>query len=246
MKPLGKNVLVTRPVHQAQSLCTLLTTAGFNPITFPTIDIVAIERNPAIDKALSTLNKYDYILFISANAVTQANIHQPQWPNTSIHYIAIGPKTAEAMNRIGVQADTISSKPFNSEQIISQLPPSLTGQRILIIKGQGGRDFLAKELKKKGMLVDTLDVYQRQLPINTSTIVATSRIDYITITSNLALEHLTMLVPDDIESLKKNSTFVVFSQRIADYAQEIGCQHVVTSDVANSAGLVNAINKTKT
>ncbi|PCI72447.1 MAG: uroporphyrinogen-III synthase [Piscirickettsiaceae bacterium] len=244
MKPSGKNVLVTRPGHQAPPLCRLLTAAGFNPIPLPTIDIVAMTENASIDNRLKSLSEFDYIVFISANAVTQANVHRPQWPSSS-HYIAIGPKTADTMSRIGIQASTISAKPFNSEQLITQLPFALTGKRILIIKGQGGRDFLADAFRNKGMLVDTLDVYQRKLPICTPAITPTLPIDYVTITSNLALKHLTILLPNDIEFLKKNSTFVVFSQRIANYAKELGCQHIVVSDAAHDAGLLNAIIKTK-
>ena len=62
-------VLITRPRSQSDSLAAALRSAGFEPIYFPVIEIRSIEDNPDLDRALKNINKYDWIVFTSINAV---------------------------------------------------------------------------------------------------------------------------------------------------------------------------------
>jgi len=237
------HVLVTRPAHQSQQLCELLVDAGFKPITFPTIDIVPLPLEHNKKHALENLSTFDYVLFISANAVHQAAAYEITWQNDNTRYIAIGPKTAEVMSGIGITPDFISSKPFSSEQLMSQLPSKLADKRILIIKGEGGRDFLANELKNKGMLVETLDVYQRCMPVNSAPDLKHTGVDFITITSKLALKNLALMLRDDFSTMSKHCVFVLFSERIEQYAKQIGCTHTIVSNNADNDSLVRAIKQ---
>ena len=62
-------VLITRPRAQAESFGEALRSAGFEPIYFPVIEIQPIEDNAELDNAIKNLEKYDWVVFTSANAV---------------------------------------------------------------------------------------------------------------------------------------------------------------------------------
>lgn len=236
------NVLVTRPAHQSSGLCALLSVNGYQPICYPTIEIQTLEDAAPARQKLSHCGDIDYLIFVSANAVTNANtLLNNAWPLTNARIVAIGPKTAESLQAIGLRPDIIATKPFDSEGLLAQLPTQLHGQRCLIIKGEGGRTALADSLRQRGMQVDFVDVYKRGLAQNNTELVEQS-IHYITITSQLALDNLFLLLPGKAAELKQQSIFVVFSQRIADHAKSLGCQHILISSEASDKALLTCIN----
>ncbi|PCI20118.1 MAG: uroporphyrinogen-III synthase [Piscirickettsiaceae bacterium] len=242
MKAPSTNVLVTRPIQQGKQLCSQLINAGFKPISYPTIEIVPIEPNHQLTKTFKRLADFQFILFISTNAVIQAQRHQPHWPNNT-RYIAIGPKTAQAMANIGLTVDYMAGKPFNSEQLLSQLPKNLKGKSVLIIKGEGGRDFLTKQLQHMAMAVEMLDVYKRCVPTDIPIIPAGIKIQFVTITSQLALENLAKMQAERFKTMQQDSVFVVLSRRIEIYAKKIGCQFTLVAQSATDTELVKAIDK---
>jgi uroporphyrinogen-III synthase len=235
------NVLVTRPAHQSTNLCQRLGGQGFQAIRFPTIEIQAIADQPFVRRKLQRSGEYDYLFFVSANAVLRADklIDQP-WSQSDVTVVAIGPQTAATLNSISLTPSIVADKPFDSERLLRQLPELLTGKRALIIKGEGGRDLLSEQLRQRGMRVDHADVYKRGLPKNSSDI-SNQPLHYITITSQLALENLFLLLQPWLNELKQQSIFVVFSQRIAERAKALGCQQVLISPEASDSGLISAI-----
>jgi uroporphyrinogen-III synthase len=236
------NVLVTRPAHQSSELCALLSAHGYQPICYPTIEIQALEETAAATQKLSHCGDIDYLIFVSANAVTSANtLLNNAWPATHAGIVAIGPKTAKSLRFIGLKPDIIATQPFDSEGLLAQLPTQLHSLRCLIIKGEGGRTALAKGLLQRGMQVDSVDVYKRGLAQNSPTLLEQS-IHYITITSQLALDNLFLLLSGKAAELKQHSIFVVFSQRIADHAKSLGCQHILISSEASDNALLTCIN----
>ncbi|ORU90071.1 MAG: hypothetical protein A6F71_03670 [Cycloclasticus sp. symbiont of Poecilosclerida sp. M] len=241
MKNKSINVLVTRPREQAKSLCEKLTAKGFTPIPYPTIEIVPAKLNEDSRLQLKALDAYHALIFISANAALQAdNAVAGQWPNFTAKVVALGSKTEQAIEDLGIKVDLVSKPPFSSEQLLSDFPESLEGQRILIIKGEGGHELLADELTRRGASVQSADVYRRVLPKPVSPIPPHS-IDYLTVTSQLSLENFFALYPGDTDEVKKQACFVVFSQRLAEHAFELGCEHVITTQQADDEGLIDAI-----
>ena len=234
------NVLVTRPAHQAEHLCSLLTAEGFQPIRYPTIEIQATAHTSIAKASLQDSQQFDYLIFVSPNAVAQADhLLNNNWSLQQTNIIAIGPKTADKLTKIDLQPSIVATTPFNSESLLKLLPSSLKHKKGLIVKGEGGRTLLSEQLQQRGMTVTSVDVYQRALPSNSNEI-DIKALHYITITSQRALDNLFLLVNQPLE-LKKHAIFIVLSQRIAHYAEGLGCQHVVASQEASDMGLVSTI-----
>lgn len=244
MKPTNKHVLVTRPAHQATALCEQLRAAGYQAISFPTIEIVPVTLSSEKLKQLNDIQGVDIVIFISANAVHHANKHKTAWQNSTC-YVAIGPATADAMESVGITPTLIASKPFNSEQLVKQLSTHFPRGKTLIIKGRDGRQFLAQALIENDFQVDSIDVYERLVPSSSSNSIVSKDIHYITITSQLALKNLQILLGKTFLALAKRCVFIVLSHRIEQFAKEMGCQHIIVSYSANNDGLVQAIKQSE-
>src|SRR5690242_21644506 len=114
-----KRVLVTRSHLQADEFADKLRSAGFEPIYFPVIEIKPIENNLALERALSKLNCYEWIVFTSVNAVEVVFNHMPSprlgQPSPAekgdggegVKFATIGPRTAEALQARGITPDFV-------------------------------------------------------------------------------------------------------------------------------------------
>ena len=241
MKQELNNVLVTRPAHQAGPLIKKLKEKGFQAIKCPTIVIEPVtDSQPALRKLLKIAN-YHLLIFTSVNAVYHADLLlKRQWPKTKAQIFAIGPKTQQALAGVGIHNSQCAMLPFNSEQLLDQIA-SIEGSRsCLIIKGLDGRKYLAESLQNTGFHVENADVYQRCLP-KQSPQALPLELPYITITSQLALDNLFLLYPEQSSSFKKSSHFITLSERIAKHATAIGCDKVSFAKQATDDGLVSIL-----
>ncbi len=162
-RPLaGCCIVTTRPEAQAAGLPGRLEALGAEAINFPVIAIEPIEPAPLLDLALADA---DLVFFVSANAVAQAASLLPReaWP-AGIRVATVGPASARALAEHGWCDVIVPQGGFDSEAVLA-LPefsaPQLSGQRVLILKGEGGRELLASSLIERGASVRQLPVYRR-------------------------------------------------------------------------------------
>ncbi|HFE36943.1 MAG TPA: uroporphyrinogen-III synthase, partial [Gammaproteobacteria bacterium] len=93
-------ILVTRPAHQAEPLCRLISQHGGNPIRFPVLEIIDIGDNPHFSNQIQRLNEFDIAIFISPNAAEKAITRiksVSKWPN-HIKIAAVGKSSAKALD----------------------------------------------------------------------------------------------------------------------------------------------------
>ena len=120
-------VLITRPRSQADDFAERLREAGFEPIYFPVIEIRPIENNTELEKAIKNLEKYDWVVFTSVNAVppTVSPHFLQKWGECpegtrGVKVAAIGPKTADALRKHNIEPDFIPDE-YVGEAILSRL-----------------------------------------------------------------------------------------------------------------------------
>ena len=234
----GLKILVTRPVPKAQKLARLIEQQGGEAIIFPTLVIETLNNTETIVTQFENLSDYHWLIFISANAVNfsqQANKDKKDYFKC-VKIAAIGKATAKALENIRLTVDLIPDTGFNSESLL--LMPelqSIEGQKILIIRGQGGRETLAKTLQQRGAKVNYLEVYKRCLPKKNNDCVVIKllkqkKLNAITITSGDALNNLMSLLAGRImTSLILETPLIVISTRIKEIAVKIGFKHVLVS-----------------
>lgn len=154
----GAGVLVTRPKHQARELIDAVTDAGGVALPFPVIDIEAREP-AAIRTDAGLLQTPDIVVFVSRNAVLHG---LGTMSGLTARIAAIGPATAEALAAAGHRADIVPAYGYDSEHLLSEDAfDDVSGRRVRIIRGDGGRELLGRTLRERGAAVDYLAVYRR-------------------------------------------------------------------------------------
>ncbi|MFZ2449918.1 MAG: uroporphyrinogen-III synthase [Methylovulum miyakonense] len=232
----GANILVTRPAHQAESLCRLIEGQGGNAVRFPTLEIVAVPGLGQVQNILANLGKFDWLIFISVNAVNFAlKANGGKIPRlNSVRFAAVGLATAQALATAGLAVDLVPGQGYNSEALLaSSVLQSVGGQHFLIVRGEGGREELATVLRGRGAEVDYLDVYRRVIPSADNAevlgLITQHQLDAITVTSGDALQNLLMMVAPQYHSLLLAIPIVVVSGRIAQIAGHLGFKQIVVA-----------------
>lgn len=242
----GKRILVTRPKQQAINLIQLIEQHGGQAISFPTLEIVPITTDTA-KGSLKNLKSYQWLIFISANAVnfavTANNGKIGHFTQAKI--AAVGKATAKALENASLSVDLIPETGFNTEALLATTAlQQVQNQRILIIRGCGGRETLAQELQKRGAKVDYWEVYQRQIPaIDTAPVInilQQQQLDWLTVTSSEALQNLITMLQTH-KSLLFNVPLVVISERIEEIAKSSGFKKIVVSSSPDDAAILNTM-----
>ncbi|HYM34402.1 MAG TPA: uroporphyrinogen-III synthase [Steroidobacteraceae bacterium] len=237
----GVTVLVTRPQEQSRELYAKIISLGGEAIFFPTIEIEA-------QSTVAPKQEYDWVIFISANAVRHGLARIERSDHTRV--AAIGKATAAVLESFKVRVDLLPEKDSNSEALLAHpLFSNVAGQNILIVKGEGGRGLLQESLMERGAKVTTLDAYRRVRPqVDATTVEKLERcwrddgISIVTITSVEILDNLLALLTDAGKLMLQATPFVTVSKRIVDAVRAKGITSpYVLSRSADDAAIVGAI-----
>ena len=249
----GYGIAITRPVGQAARLTELISAQGGTPIPFPLIAIAPLDDYSAFDQKLTGLEKYDWAIFISSNAVYNAMprllAKRGKVPE-GLRFAAIGPMTAAELAKFGV-ADTLTPQDrFDSESLLA-LPEmqAVANKSIMIFRGVGGREVLADTLKTRGALVDFAECYQRVNPQSDASALAelwqNNQLHAIVITSSEAMRHLLDIADHGSAMWIKNVTLCVNHARIAERPQQLGLK-VAIADMPGDEAMLQCLAKALT
>lgn len=242
MLPLaGVHIAVTRPPEQATKLNAAIEAAGGEVLSFPLLEITSLRDLSAFHAAIQPLSQFDWVIFISSNAVQYGMplLQQASVPDT-LKFAAIGPSTAQALQAYGVTDILTPESRFDSESLLA-LPAlqHMQGKRVLIVRGVGGREVLANTLKQRGADVVFGECYRRVNPQVTAAPLAHAhaqgRLQAIVITSSEALRFLLDLAGD--ASWLPAVPLFVNHARIAEQAAVHGLQVRCTGQAGDEAML---------
>ncbi|KHF26534.1 uroporphyrinogen-III synthase [Solemya velum gill symbiont] len=231
-------VLVTRPAHQAAPLLDALRAHGAEPLAFPTIEISAA---PGAAASLRDAGQYSDLIFVSANAVTYSLDH---FTPDNQRVIAIGAATHKALDARGVTVDLSPRGQADSEHLLAHPDmQQMQGRRVLIIRGESGRELLAQNLLERGAKVDYTEVYQRQIPSDADCSMLRQewrqKVDVITTTSNVIINNLLELCGNQESILE--TPIVVISKRCSRHAHACGFRKIIESKGASAEAIITAL-----
>jgi len=244
-------VLITRPEAKNKALALLLKHQGINSVSQPLFNYQANAHEVEIKK---TLCNADIIIFVSTAAVEFSHASFPLENCQHQQIIAVGKATKKALQILNIK-NVLSPEQENSEGVLllSLLNKSLTGKNITIVRGNGGREHLAKQLRSRGAIVQYLESYQRiwaTLAEDIDKQWQEMKINCIVITSNEILESIIhALHLNKIKSSDKSHNsywintciWLVASKRIADNAIKQGLQNVINCHGANDQVILNSL-----
>lgn len=236
----GVGVLVTRPVRQAAELVRMLAALDATTVVFPAIVILPPRDGTSLARAHAALPAFDAAIFVSSNAAEYGVPAQGAWP-AALPAFATGPGTAAALAAVGISEVRTPDTTYDSEGLLAL--PELThvkDKRIVIFRGEGGRDHLARILRERGAVVEYAECYRRTRPQGGSDGLAEAlhagRVQAVTLTSAEGLDNLCALLPAPAREALARAPAFVPHPNIAAHARARGFQTIVTGP--GDAGLV--------
>lgn len=249
---MNQRIMIIRPAHQAKMLVQGIKTAGGKTFLFPTLEILPAELTDEDKKIIQQLSQFDIIIFISPNAVEHGLNHIQANTELSENFLlaTIGQGSAKALTaRLGKQPDISPDENFNSEGLLATAAmQNVTNKRILIIRGNGGREHLKQVLQQRGAFVEYLNVYQRIKPeTNTSDLeqyLRNNQIAAIVITSAESLKNLLELTPEKVTSLLLQVPLLLINKRIVNIAKEAGFNNkLFVATKASDDAIIESLKK---
>ena len=225
----GRGVLVTRPADLAGELAALIQRSGGRAIVFPTIEIEDLPRPRALDR----LGEFHLAIFISPSAVARALRASPSWPR-ELRVAAAGEGTRRALERRGIQGVIAARSGADSEALLA-LPElaSFSGERVVIFRGEGGRELLGDTLRERGARVEYAECYRRRRPDRDATPVleswARGNIDAVTVFSGEALDNLVAMLGPAGGARLQSAPLFVSHPRIAQHAARRGIRQAIVA-----------------
>jgi len=240
----GRGIVVTRPAHLASGLAALIRAAGGNPILFPVLEIRDVADPAPLNALIDRLDAFDLAIFISPNAADKAMhlIAARRALPAKLALAAIGRGGVKALGRFGVSGVIAPDGRYDSEALLEQ--PALRevrGRRVVIFRGEGGRELLGDTLRARGALVEYAECYRRGRPDTDAAPLlrawAGNALDAITATSSESVRNLFDMVGAGGQTRLRDTPFFVPHPRIAGTARALGLSGVIVTG-AGDEGLV--------
>lgn len=161
----GLTLLITQSEPGNQLLCQRIEALGGRALAWPAIQIAPLLQTEKILNPREYFSRYIGIIFVSTSAVQYGLdylLSAQTFAPTAPCLLAIGKTTAALLQDKGL-SPVYPEHEANSEALLAlPLLQSIAGQKWLIVRGQGGREYLADTLSQRGAEVHYLEVYQRK------------------------------------------------------------------------------------
>ena len=228
----GQVILNTRPAHQQGELTEMLEADGATVLSFPAIAIDGVDA-PQRQALAATIADYDILLFVSRNAVDgAAHALDPATLSADTTFGVIGSATRAALAEVlgdafDLEQCLVAGEPYSSETLLeSPALAEVAGKRILILRGQAGRNLLGDELARRGARVDYAEVYRRVLPaVDTAAfnrLVAPAFPTLVLFTSGEGMHNLFALIDAAAADRQRRVPWLLISERMRESAQKLG------------------------
>ena len=239
----GLRVVIGRPREQAASQLQLFAEAGAEVLALPLIDIQPPLDPLPLQRAATQLATYDLLILVSPSAVDMAMpqlLQGREWPAT-LQLALVGRGSAAALRRWLAVEPLLPQTGADSEALL-QLPElqSLAGKRVLLLRGNGGRDLLADTLRQRGAQLDIVEAYRRALPSVDLSPLFQDRLTALLLTSSEALANLLQMAGESRRQSLQSLVIFAIHPRIAEFARSLGFTQVLLAaggDVAMLAAV---------
>ncbi|MFO0889531.1 MAG: uroporphyrinogen-III C-methyltransferase [Isosphaeraceae bacterium] len=249
-RPLfGQRIVVTRPLAEARASVPALEALGAEVLLAPAIEIRPISNPGPVDEAVGRLDRYDWIVFTSANGVRffldrLLHLGKDLRSLGGIRLAAIGPGTAQALFNYHLRADLVPPS-FRSESLVDALLQQASGDRILLARADRGRQILKEELEKRAE-VDQVAVYQNadadELSGEVIERIEQGDVDWITLTSSAIAARFHALLPDRAKArVARQIGIASLSPVTSGTIRDLGWEPAVEASTYTWEGLVQAI-----
>lgn len=242
----GAGILVTRPAHQAGALAAGILAAGGHPILFPVLEIRDVEDPEPLRNVIARLDTFDLAVFVSPNAVHRVMplISQAKALPAQLQFAVVGKGSARALQEYGIQKSIMPSSRSDSEALLElDALRQMQGRRVVIFRGDTGRELLGETLVQRGAVVEYITCYRRIRPQTDLAAVLASpgnAIHAVVVTSSEGLRNLYDMAGGCHRAWLERTPLFVSHERIAAAARELGIVSVILT-ASGDEGLLHGL-----
>ncbi len=242
-------VLLTRPAEESTALAASLSDAGIFSSSLPLLDIQPLAVTPEQQAVFRNLGRYCAVIVVSKPAARLAT-QQLDQALPQLPWFSVGAATAQVLAEHGLNVHYPQTG--DDSEALLQLPAlreavARPGARVLILRGEGGRELLAQRLREQGASVEYLELYRRFLPAYEAGVltqrIQLERLNGVVVSSGQGFLHLQTLAGADWPQVAQLPLFVP-SPRVLEMAQAAGAEKVVDCRGASAAALLVALRGT--
>ncbi len=251
-KPLfGKRIVVTRSRAQSSVLSEKIEVLGGEPFEFPVIKVVPPQDFGPLDRAITSLESYRWVIFTSVNGVkhffARLRHHGRDVRDLGARICAIGPHTKEALEEKGLRVDYVPDE-YRAEALADCLQGLISpGDRVLLPRADIARPELIAMLSAMGGIVENVEAYCTLLPDSAGAgslheMLRNGMVHVVTFTSSSTVRNFVKLLETDnpaklLEGIILASIGPVTSQT----ARELGLNINVEAKKYTIDGLIEAL-----
>lgn len=249
----GWRLLLTRPAEECAAVAEALAEQGIASSNLPLLAIEPLPETPEQRATIMELDRYCAVIVVSKPAarlgVALVDRYWPQ-PPFGQAWFSVGAATGSILEAAGLDV-TWPTQGDDSEALlaVSRLSEALAvpDPKVLILRGDGGREHIAETLRSRGVQVDSLELYRRHLPDYPARVlperVRAERLNGLVVSSGQGLQSLRELAGDAWPELAELPLFVP-SPRVAELARQMGAERITDCRGAGTAALLAALRET--
>ena len=241
-------MVITRPREQADALAQGVRNHGGRAILFPAVEILEPDDPRALDDVVERLESFDWAIFISpvaAERAMKAIMSKAGLPPT-LRLAAIGMGGVRALRAHGAGDIIAPSDRSDSEALLARSElQDVAGKRIVIFRGEGGRELLGDTLAARGATVEYALCYRRAAPSADPRPLleakARGELDAIVVTSSEGLRNLSAMLGAQAQEVLAETPLFVPHPRIAAAARQLALRCVIETPGGDEAMLAELI-----
>ena len=239
-------VLLTRPAEESTALAALLAQRGIHSSCLPFLETEALPVTAEHHAVFGALQRYCAVIVVSKPAARLA-LQQLGSSVPPMPWFSVGAATAQILADHGLNVHFPATG--DDSEALLELPAlreaiAAPGARVLILRGEGGRELLAERLREQGASVDYLELYRRFLPVYEKGAlmqrIQLERLNGLVVSSGQGFLHLHASAGPDWPEVAQLPLFVP-SPRVYEMARAAGAEKVVDCRGASAAALLVAL-----
>ena len=249
-RPLfGRRVLVLRAEGQGDELSKLLYRRGAEPVHVPLLSFEGPSDPRRLERALAEIDRFDWLVFTSANAVRFAAPLLARAGLRSVRVACIGPATAHAARAAGLRVQLVPEARFLPEDLVAEMAARgpLRGARVLFPCAAQAKETLPRALEREGASVESVEAYRTLLPAGAEEALRATlkeALDAVVLTSPSTIDHLFSLLGEgEMRKLAKALTLACIGPTTAAHLCEHGIEPHIVCKRQSSAALVAALER---
>ncbi len=249
----GKRIVITRSAVQSEALARELSARGAIPVVLPLVTFADPEDFAPLDAAIAEIERFDWIIFTSAQAVRAVAKRSQELKRSLIHsgsklrIASVGPVTAEAARRAGLPVEYVAET-HTGASLAEELGSRLQGAQVLLPRSDRANSELPPALKRHGAQVTEVIAYRTLRPTDVDQRnlkhISAGAADAVLFFSPSAVQHFAELFgSEQLRALQDKLAITAVGPVTANALREAGVERTVLAADTTAAAVVEALEE---